>query len=121
MERIRILVGEIPQEFGDNFKRAVTDQPDMELVGEVRNGVELLLAAGRKHADIVIIGLQNSDPPGIYSHLLDEYPHIKVLAVAPDGHRACLFELRPQKFSIGEASVDRLLAVIRAAAQNGGA
>ena len=118
MERIRVLLGEIPRDLGDNFKRAVTDQPDMELVGEVRNGVELLLTAGHTHADVVILGLQDSELPGICSHLLDEFPQIKVLAVSAGGQQAFLYEFRPRMVSLHEVSPESLLAAIRAAVSN---
>ena len=118
MERIRILLGEIPQELGDNFKQAVAAQPDMELVGEVRNGVDLLLAAGHFHADVVVLGIRDSELPGICSHLLDEYPHINVLAVGTNGQQAFLYKSRPCMVSLNEISPEALLAAIRSAVCN---
>ncbi len=103
----------------DVFKKVVADQPDMEVVGELDDSVGLLLAAGRTRADVVVLGLQNSELPGVCSHLLSEYPQIKVLGVTSDGRGAFLYELQPQKAPIGEVSPEGLLDAIRMAVRVG--
>ncbi len=99
----------------DVFKQVMSDQPDMEVVGELTDPMALLLAARQTQAEVVIVGLENSELPGICSHLLSEYPHIKVLGVTADGRRAFLYELRPRKVPIGEVSPLGLLDAIRTA------
>ncbi len=115
MDRIRVLVAEMPRMLRDLFKHVVAEQTDMDLVGELLDPLGLLLAAGQTHADVVILGLHNSEFPGICSHLLGEYPHIKILGVTEDGRRAYLYELRPEKIPVGEVSPEGLLAAIRTA------
>jgi hypothetical protein len=70
--------------------------------------MELLMAAGETRADVVILRLQDSAPPGICSHLLNEYPHVKILGVSPDGHEAFLYEVRAQRVPVGGVSVEGL-------------
>jgi two-component system, NarL family, response regulator DesR len=115
LERIRVLVAEIPQMLRDICTQVVGEQPDMVVVGESSEGMELLMAVGRTGADIVVLGLHDSELSGIGSHLLDAYPHLKVLGLTADGRRAFLYKLRPEKVPIGEVSPQRLLAAIRVA------
>ena len=110
-----MLLAEMPRMMRDVFKQVVEDQSDMEVVGDLTDPVELLLAAGQRQADVVVLGLNDADFPGICSHLLSEYPHLKLLGVTADGRRAFLYELRPQKVAIGEVSPEGLLAAIRTA------
>jgi DNA-binding NarL/FixJ family response regulator len=104
----------MPRMMRDVFKQML-EQPDIEIVGELDDPLGLLLAAGRTHADVVILGLNDAEFPGVSTHLLSEYPHIKILGVTEDGRRAYLYELRPQKVAVGEVSPQGLLKAIRSA------
>ncbi len=118
MDQIRVLLAEMPQMLRDAFTQLVAGQPDMELVGDLADPLGLLLAVGQTRTDAVIVGLHDSEFPGICSHLLSEYPHIKVVGVTADGRNACLYELRPQMRPIGEASPRGVLDAIRAAVRS---
>lgn len=120
MGRIRILLAELPQMLSDLLKQAAARRPDMEIVGEFTDGMSLLLAADETHADAVVLGLHDGELPGICSHLLSEYPRIKLFAVAADGGHAMLYELRPQKVPISETSPEGLLDAIRTAVRSQG-
>lgn len=115
MAQIRVLLGEMPRMMRDVFTQVISEQADMQVVGELANGVGLLLAAGQTKADVVIMSLQDSEMPGIASHLLNEYPSLKVLGVATNGRKAFLYHLRPEKVPVGEVSPEGLLTVIRSA------
>jgi DNA-binding NarL/FixJ family response regulator len=92
-----------------------TEQADMRVVGDVSEPAEVLLAVGRTGADVVILGMQDTELPGIASHLLDQYPHLKILAVSSERRQVFLYELRPQLVSIGEMDAHGLLHAIRTA------
>jgi DNA-binding NarL/FixJ family response regulator len=115
LQRIRILLAEMPPLLRDVFRQVITDQPDMEVVGELTGAVGLLMAAGQNHADVVILGLRDPELPGIGTHLLSEYPHLKILGVTVDGRQAFLHELLPHRLPLGEASPAGLLDAIRTA------
>jgi len=100
------------------LKKAISTEPDMEIVGELADGIPLLLAAAQTQADVVITGLQDSELPGICSHLLNEYPHIKVLGLTADGRHGSLYEFQLHEVPLGEISQQELLAAIRAAVRN---
>jgi DNA-binding NarL/FixJ family response regulator len=110
--RIRVLLANLPLILAGLVER-VLDQADLEVVGVVSDHVEVLVATGRTRADVVVLGIEEAALPGPASHLLEEYPHAKVLAVTPDGRRAFLYELRPHLVPLGEASPARLLDAIR--------
>jgi len=121
VEQIRVLLAEMPQMLGEVFRRVVRDQPDMTVVGEISDPLGLLLEVGSRRAQVVIMGSKTTQPPGICSHLFNEYPHVKVLSVRADGRRALLCDLRPRRVVIADASVQALLDIVRAAFAGGGA
>ncbi len=118
MDQIRVLLAQMPETLRDTFTQLVAGQSDMELVGDLTDPLSLLLAAGQTRPDAVIMGLQDSEFPGICSHLLSEYPHIKVVGMTADGRSARLYELRPQKMSLGKVSLPEVLDAIRAAVRS---
>jgi len=94
--------------------RPPTDQSE-EPVSAVSNHVEVLLAAGETQADVVVMGMEDAEPPGIASHLLEEYPYLKIIAIDLGDQRAFLYELTPQLVPLGDASSHQLPSIIRAA------
>ena len=113
MDRIRVLPARLPGMILDMLARVAVDQSDLEIIEEIGDGVELLVAVGQTHADVVVLGLRDSELPGICSHLLSEYPDLKILGVTADGRRGFLYELRPQRIPLGEISPEKLCAAIR--------
>jgi DNA-binding NarL/FixJ family response regulator len=93
MGKIRVLLG---FECADRilaFRTMLMGEPDIEIVGEAINNVDILLKVGSTHADIVAIDL----PPygrdsGLCSHLLAEYPEVKIFAVSEEGDRIVIYE-----------------------------
>jgi DNA-binding NarL/FixJ family response regulator len=110
VERARIALVELPRIMREIIERAVADQPDMEIVGELPASTlpEALDGAG---VDVVISGT-NYDCASL-RELLDERPRLKVLAVADDGRDAFLFELRPTRTPLGEVSPQNIVDAIR--------
>ncbi len=112
MQPIRILLMAIPRTLAEVVRQAVAEQTDVVVVGEVTGGMDLLLAAGLTGADLVILGLEDSQLPGVCSHLVGEYPHIKVLGLT---QKAFLYESRPQAVASGGVSSQELRNMIRSA------
>ena len=85
---IRVLVANLPCLFAQMVVRTVTEQTDMVIIGEVQGNVNILRSAGTG-IDVVILGADTLDPPpGICTHLLNEYPALKILVVVPHENRA---------------------------------
>jgi DNA-binding NarL/FixJ family response regulator len=93
--------------------RQVLDQPDLEVVVAIDDATEMLQTIGHSNADVVVLGVEG-ELPAVASQILDQYPHVNVLAVTPDARRAYLYKLEPQLTALGELSPDRLLTAIRA-------
>jgi len=75
------------------WRSTMSQDSEIEVIGEVDDPVAALLEAGNAQAAIVIIDLPaDGVDPGLYSHLLAEYPHVKVIAVSKDGSHALKYE-----------------------------
>jgi DNA-binding NarL/FixJ family response regulator len=113
LERTRILLVEMPRMLCDIITDVVASQPDMVVVGELPERADLLPAVNRTRADVVVLGLPDSDLPNECGPLFDAHPRSRLLGVAADGRRAFLYELRPQRIPLGEVSPQGLLDAIR--------
>jgi len=93
MAPIRILLACPGMNDVSRWRSILKQDSDIEVIGEVDDPVAALLAAGHSQATVVIIDLPtNGTDPGLYSHLLGEYPNVKVIAVSKDGSQALKFE-----------------------------
>jgi DNA-binding NarL/FixJ family response regulator len=95
------------------IERAVTGQPDMEIVDELPHDQMRAEALMRTAADVVI-SAGNHDP-GAVQQLLEELPRLKVLVVSGDGRDTALYELRPTRTPLGEVSPQTIVDAIRGA------
>jgi len=63
----------------------IIEQPDMEIVAEIKNEGEILHAFGGTHPDFLIISLdESSRRPSLCDTWLVRYPKMKILALAPE-------------------------------------
>ncbi len=97
----------------DIITDTVTNQCDMEVVGLLTDRRCLLSQATETLADVVVVGLEESELPDECRSLFDTQPWIRVLGIAADGRRAFLYELLPQRSPLGEVSPEQLVEVIR--------
>jgi len=111
-----VLLAVMSQTLRDILTQLVAPQPDMEVIDETRQGLELLVTVGQARPDVVILGLEGSRFPGISSHLIAEYPRLKILGLTGDCRTASLCEFEPHEIPLGEISPQGLLALIRAEA-----
>ncbi|MCY4365525.1 MAG: hypothetical protein OXE17_04790 [Chloroflexi bacterium] len=87
---------------------------DIELVEAADGTIDALLKAGSTEATVVVVDLPESgQDPGLTGHLLDEYPHIKVVAVSEDGRNALKYEAGIIKEALGDPSVHPLKELFR--------
>jgi len=112
---IRVLLASLPPVLRTLFEEVIVGQPDMELAGAATEPLDILINAGQTRADVVLLAVPNGELPGVASHLLNEYQHIKVLAVELHSQHAFLYQLRAELVPLGEASPSGLLDAIRAA------
>jgi DNA-binding NarL/FixJ family response regulator len=96
----------------DILHHIVASEPDMAIVGRISDG-DLFAAAQATGADVILIGQRAKEGGEQYEELLLRQPRLKVLAIAEDGKTGSLYELRPQRISLGEVSAGVLCAAIR--------
>ena len=92
MKRVRVLVANRPRLMRELVLATIADQPDIEVVGEVRDENQLTLAVDEVQPDVLILALD--DPEQRYvqcGFLLGRYPHMKILALAPERNRGMLY------------------------------
>ena len=114
MGKVRVLLANKPRMLRELLRSLIQRQADMEVMGEVLDPVELLLAVDETQADVVVVDLPESgEEPGICSHLLAEYPQLLVLALSPGRDRAILYRQSIIKEELSKLSEDEILEAIR--------
>ena len=109
----RILLAHMPHMLRSIIRDIVSDEPDMEVVGELAGQAGLPAMIEQTGATFVIVGHEGQDLPEALRELFPFRPSARILAVAGEGRTGILYELRPQRVPIGELSASRLLAAIR--------
>ena len=112
MKKIRILLANRPRMMREVVREMIEAQPDMEVVGEVLDPLELIVAVRETEADAVILALEGSEEPGLTSHLLAEYPKLTILGLPSRGKTAFV---RPGRQEIVDPTGPKILEALRQA------
>lgn len=79
---IRVLFAVESSAVCNRLRDLIGQDPDVEVVGEVADPIDLLVAVNRTQADVAIVKWpQSGELPGICSHLLTEYPDLLVIGI----------------------------------------
>jgi DNA-binding NarL/FixJ family response regulator len=117
MRPVRVLFGALPAALPTSLVAAIRSQQDIEVVGVASGPTSLLLEAEALRADIVLVAAVGGAPPGIVSHLLDQFPHLRVVAVTSDGRHALVSAMRPHVEHVAVSSPADLVRAMRAMAE----
>ena len=72
----------------------------IEVVGQSSDSLDLLCSIGRLRPEAVFLWAADAlKEPGIVSHLLQEFPHLKVIVVSPDHFTISDVGVRTRYFS----------------------
>jgi len=83
----------------------------MEVVGQSSDSLDLLCSTERLRPDVVFLWTSDvSKEPGICSHLLQEYPELKIVVVSPDHYTISDVGARTRQFS--DLSMDSIHASV---------
>lgn len=114
--KIKVLLASRPKLLSEVIRYLVTRQPDMEVVSEVLDPIELLFAARATSVDVVIVTPLDSDgETKLCRHLLAEHPHLIIVALSAQGEAAFLYGSRSPKKRVDEPSEQSILGAVRAA------
>ncbi|WP_433383283.1 hypothetical protein ACQPZX_20920 [Actinoplanes sp. CA-142083] len=109
---IRVLLA-VPPPLRDALREAIEAAGDL-VAGTAGSPLETLLAVRDLGADFVVLAAYGAgEPAGVASHLLAEYPDIKLLSVAAD--RATLQYLRLVRIPVTDVTPAGLVEAMRAA------
>ena len=101
---IRVVVANQPRLMRELVLEAIIEQPDIEVVGEIKDEDEIVDAVERMHPEFLIIALdESSQRPPLCNTLLRRYPEMKILALAPERNCSIFYWA---SFDIHEAPVE---------------
>jgi AmiR/NasT family two-component response regulator len=110
LKRVRVLVANRPRLMREMVIETITDQPDIEIVGEVANESELNDIVEQTQPDVLILALKEPENPlGQCGFLLGRYPRMRILALAPEKNRGvyywAMIDIRNKPVESSEAGV----------------
>lgn len=119
MEKIRVLVANRPRLMRELVLATISDQPDIEVVGEIQDDTELARVVAEAKPDFVIVSLDRREQrPRICDGLLEHNPNMKIIALAPERNRGmCIWAVTDIRSSSVESSEQGILKALRAKPQ----
>ena len=85
MKRVRVLVANQPRLMRELVMATISDQPDIELVGEVVDEGDLIEVVEQVQPDVLILAMDEPQKSlGQCGFLLGRYPQMRILALAPE-------------------------------------
>jgi DNA-binding NarL/FixJ family response regulator len=115
MGPVRVLFANRPRLMRELLMATISDQPDIEVVGEITDESGIEDAVERSHPDFLIVALERYDRlPAFCEAILQSYPRLKIIAIAADRNTAIFYwaSLRVQSSQI-EASEAGVLDTLR--------
>jgi chemotaxis response regulator CheB len=89
---IRVLVANQPRLMRELIMSTLTDQPDMEIVGEVADDSEIPGEVAKSLPDLVVISLDESGKrPVLCDTILQKHPEVRIIAVAFQKNRSVFY------------------------------
>jgi chemotaxis response regulator CheB len=89
---IRVIVANRPRLMRDLVLETIIEQPDIEVVGEIKDEVEIVDAVEKMRPDFLIIALDESNRrPPLCDLLLRRYPEMRILALAPERNSSIFY------------------------------
>lgn len=115
MGKIRVLIANRPRLMRELVLATISDQPDIEVTGEIKNDSDIARVVEESRPDFVIVALDRPDSHNsLCEDLLLRYPTMKILALAPERNSSMFFWAVVNIRSKGiESSEDGILNVLR--------
>ena len=110
MKRVRVLVANRPRLMRELVMATISDQPDIEIVGEVADEDQLVEAVEQVQPDVLILAMDDPEKRvGQCGFLLGRYPQMKILALAPEQNRGTYYwasiDIRTKPVESSEAGI----------------
>jgi len=110
VKRTRVLVANRPRLMRELVMATIADQPDIEVVGEVRNESDLTEIVEQVQPDVLIIAMDEPEKRlGQCGFLLGRYPQMRIMALAPEQNRGVFYwaivDIRTKPLESSEAGI----------------
>ena len=113
-QRVRVLIGIDSFLLSDVLGTHLTNDPNCEIVGEVTEPVDLLVAAGETKADVVIMTWpQSGKMPAICTHLMSAYPDLTVIGLSLNGDQSYVCRRPTVVRTLNQSDLASIQEVIR--------
>jgi chemotaxis response regulator CheB len=115
MKTIRVLVANRPRLMRELMVATISEQPDIEIVGEVEEESRLAGEVEKTRPDFLIVALEEfNEIPKVCHSLLQRYPQMKIVAVSSERNSSMFYwaSLEVQSNEI-EASEEGVLGALR--------
>jgi chemotaxis response regulator CheB len=115
MKTIRVLVANQPRLMRELIVATISEQPDIEIVGEVEDESKLAREVERTLPDFLIVALEEfNEIPKVCHSILQRHPQLKIIAVSSDRNSSMFYwaSLKVQSNEI-EASEAGVLGALR--------
>jgi chemotaxis response regulator CheB len=115
MAKIRVLVANRPRLMRELVLATIADQPDIEIVGELLDESRIQEIVTESEPDVLIMALEIPGvPPLLCRELLERYPRLKIVALAPERNSSMLLWGTVDVHSTAiESSEDGILSALR--------
>jgi DNA-binding NarL/FixJ family response regulator len=119
---IRILVANRPKVLREALLGTLSDQPWIEVVGEVSNDADIPDSVSRTLPDLLVIAVDGPGKrPSLCDALLQKYPDLRIIAVAPhENYGVCYWASLDIHSNDIEPSEAGFMSAVRSAAQGVG-
>ena len=116
----RVLVANRPRLIRELVTETISDQPDINVVGEIEQENELQDAVLAMKPDVLIVALDRSNHlPLVCESILRSYPAMRIVAIASDRNASMLYRVSLTIESTPiEASEAGVLGAIRGTTQS---
>ena len=114
MKKIKVVVANRPRLMRELVLATISDQPDIEIVGEAADEAAILDSIEQLQPDFLVVSLDETDErPAICDFVLERFPGLKVLAIAPDRNSTIFywasFDIHSNRVQASEEGVLRAI------------
>jgi len=118
MHNIRIMFSSRPKLLSVVMQNLIERQPDMKVIGEVVDPIELIFVLRATPADVVIITPHKANgTPRICGQLLKEHPQLTILILTEESEAVYIFQSGLYRKRIERPSQQSILDIIRKSRQ----
>jgi len=112
-EVIRVLASNLPRVLYEVLAASVSQDSNIVIVGNTRGALETLIAV-RQGVDVVVLGAPEARRlPAICTHLLGEYPELKIIVVSLADEHTQVYWLGIRSRQVRPMTPRSILATIR--------